>query len=256
MTTVTEPVDSKPFALAARPLTPNDWQMIQSVAPAMAAARYFAGVLKPDQAAAIMLKGFELGLPLAASFELIHVIEGKPSLSPRGAMAIVRASGLLESESIVETSGSCTVTMKRRGGPEYSLTWTLDDAQTADLIKPKSGWAKYPANMLRWRCVGYVIDWLFSDVTGGLKRADELGAEITPDGDVEAAEWSQVAAPAASVPDYTDAELRPVTPTVTLDDLLAKYTAEDIMVAFGGGIPATAEDLAVVAAILEAPSNG
>lgn len=252
MTTEPEQTTQAPAPLAIRPLRPADWQMILSVAPAMAGARYFAGVLKPEQAAAIMLKGHELGLPLAASFELIHVIEGKPSLSPRGALAIVRASGLLESESIVEAPGSCTITMKRRGGPEYSLTWTLADAEQADLVKPKGGWAKYPANMLRWRCVGYVIDWLFSDVTGGLKRADELGAEITPEGDVQDAEWRpmevETSAPAAVAP------VAPAAPSVTLDDLLATYSAEDIMVAWGGGIPATPEDLAAVAAILGAGS--
>lgn len=237
--------DTEPTALAtrpARPLTQTDWQMIQAVSPAAAASKFFAGVMKPEQAAMIMLKGHELGLPLSASFELIHIVEGRPSLSPRGALAIVRRSGELESESIAEVDGSCTVYMKRRGGAEYSLTWTIADATTAGVIKPLSGWSKYPANMLRWRCVGFVLDYLFPDVIGGLKRADELGADLTENGDVVDAQWSPM-----GVSQEVPAAPAPAVPTVTLDQLLTQYGADAVVAAAGGGIPATDQGLADVA---------
>lgn len=142
----------------------------------------------------IMAKGFELGMPITAAFELIQVIQGKPTLSPRGALALVQASGLLERMDIQEQPGACTVTMKRRWGDSYTLTWTLDDAKKAGIVKTDGAWETYPANMLRWRAIGFVIDVLFSDVTGGLKRADEFGAAINAEGDVVTIESDEVSA--------------------------------------------------------------
>lgn len=166
-----------------QPLTLDVWNLILALAPAAHSSRLF-GVSSPEQAAMIMSKGYELGMPITAAFELIQVIQGKPTLSPRGALALVQASGLLEDMGITEQPNSCTVTMRRRGGPAYTLTWTLDDAKQAGIIKADGAWVTYPANMLRWRAIGFVIDVLFSDVTGGLKRADEFGATIDDGGDV------------------------------------------------------------------------
>lgn len=170
-----------------QPMTIDVWNLISALAPAAHTSRLF-GVSSPEQAAMIMAKGYELGMPVTAAFELIHIIQGRPTLSPRGALALVQASGLLDDMQIQEQPGSCTVTMRRRGGASYTLTWTLDDAKKTGVVKPDSAWQGYPANMLRWRAIGFVIDVLFSDVTGGLKRADEFGAAVDSDGAVIDAE--------------------------------------------------------------------
>lgn len=164
-----------------QPLTLDMWNLISALAPAAHQSRLF-GVSSPEQAMMIMAKGYELGMPITAAFELIQIIQGRPTLSPRGALALVLASGLLEDMQIDDKPGACTVMMKRRGVPAYTLTWTLDDAKKAGVVKSDSAWQSYQANMLRWRAVGFVIDVLFSDVTGGLKRADEFGATVDAEG--------------------------------------------------------------------------
>lgn len=164
-----------------QPITLEMWNLISALAPTAHSSRLF-GVSSPEQAAIIMAKGHELGMPITAAFELIQVIQGKPTLSPRGALALVMASGLLEDMQIKDNKDACTVTMKRRGGPGYTLTWTLEDAKKAGIVKPDSAWQSYQANMLRWRAIGFVIDVLFSDVCGGLKRADEFGATVDAEG--------------------------------------------------------------------------
>lgn len=173
-----------------QPLTLDMWNLITALASPAHESRLF-GVSSPEQAQMIMAKGYEIGMPITAAFEFIQVIQGRPTLSPRGALALVQASGLLESMQIEEQPGACTVTMRRRGGISYALTWTREDAKRAGVIKPDSAWQSYEANMLRWRAIGFVVDILFSDVTGGLKRADEFGALVDADGaviDVEVAD--------------------------------------------------------------------
>jgi len=239
---------TKALAVINRPqLTPQVWQMISDVAPTMHLARVF-GVSSKEQAAAIMLKGYELGLSLSGSFEYIHIVEGKPSLSPRGALALILASPLNGGVKITEGDNKCTVWMKRAdNGFEYTVSWSLDDAKTAGVVKPGSGWEKYPANMIRWRAIGFCADVVFPDITGGMKRADELGANISPDGDVIEGSWSVVqnpqTAPTAEAP-------KPAGPT--LDALVTQYGAEAIMAANDGRIPGTDEELQAVAAALGA----
>ena len=171
------------------PLTVQMWSLIQNVAPAMYASKFF-GVTSPEQAMAIMLKGYELGLGLGAAFEFIHVIQGKPGLSPRGALALIQNHPQFAGMEIKDGVGpngepsACRVTMKRTNGFEYTAEFTMEDAARAGLVKPDSGWIKYPANMLRWRAVGFCADVVFPDVFGGMKRSDELGSDITAEGEV------------------------------------------------------------------------
>lgn len=164
-------------------LTPAIWEMIKSVAPAVHQSRMFA-VASAEQAQMIMIKGYELGLPLTAAFEFIHIIQNRPTLSPRGALALIQQSNLLAEITIEDKQDACTVMMRRINGFSYTCTFTLDDAKKAGLIKPDSAWTSYQANMLRWRALGFTADVVFADVLAGMKRADEFGAMIDAAGDV------------------------------------------------------------------------
>lgn len=216
-------------------LTPQTWQMIQSIAPAMHACRLF-GVNSEHQAAAIMLKGYELGLGLTASFEFIHVVQGKPTLSPRGALALIMQHPELDELNVDDKKDACQVTMKRKNGFSYTVEFTLEDAKKAGVVKPGSGWESYPKNMLRWRAIGFCADVVFPDVIGGMKRSDEMGATITPEGDVIEGQWSN----------YTEQPKANL-----LEILVAQYGVDAILVANDGKIPASDEELATVAERLE-----
>lgn len=232
--------------LAVRKLTPDVVTMVRELAPIFKESRLF-GVATDSQAASICLKGYELGLSLTASFEYIVVIENKPSLVPRGALALILNSPLLAGLEIKDESDdkglpvACTVTMKRNNGFSYTARFTMEDAKRAGLVKPNSGWERYPAQMLKWRCVGFAADVVFPDVIGGLKRADELGADINANGDVIEGSWKQVGsqpAPAVSVSQPK---------AISLSDLTARYSPDEIMQANSGKIPASNEEIAAVA---------
>ena len=232
-----------------RELTPSIWEMITAMAPAMHASRFF-GVSSPEQASAIMIKGYELGLGLAASFEFITVIQGRPALVPKGALALIqdspRCAGV-KIEDIKDDKGNperCRVWMKRDNGFEYTVEFSMADAKRAGLVKPGGGWETYPANMLRWRAVGFCADVVFPDLIGGLKRADDLGADLTSSGEVIEVSWAEVKP--TSAPTITEEP----TPAITLDVLIAQVGPEKVLEANGGLIPATAADVVRVAETL------
>ncbi len=232
------------LALASnREITPQVWQMISQMAPVMHRSRLF-GVSSEEQAAAIMLKGYELGLSITASFELIHVVQGKPGLSPRGALALLHNSPEIEAIKITRLAPGGTFlgyecTMKRRNGFEYTARWTMDDAKRAGLIKPDSGWTTYPENMCMWRAVGFCSDMVAPDITAGMtgmmKAPEMYGVAIDDQGEV-------IEATAQPDPIPTQAA-----PAITLDDLCNMFGAEAVLVANEGKIPATDADVQAVA---------
>lgn len=237
--------------IVVREITPSVWGMIEKIAPTMKESRFF-GVATVPQAQAVMLKGFELGLPLAASFDFITVIADKPALIPRGALALIYQSNLCEEmdiKSLKNEKGEpdrCEVTMKRRGGIKYTASFSMDDAKRADLIKPNSGWAKYPDRMMLWRALGFAADVVFPDVIGGLKHADELGADLTPEGNVVDATWTPVA-----VKPMSTAQVVPDATTL-LSNLTQAYGPERLIKENGGTIPTTIEELTKLKAKLDA----
>lgn len=260
-------------ALAVRPqLTPDVWQMIQTVAPVIKASRLF-GVASDEQAAAVMLKGYELGLSLTASFEFVHVVDGKPGLSPRGMLSLILNSPVCDSIEIKEETdskglpSSCSVTMKRRNGLTYTGTFSMAHAQRAGLVKQNSGWEKYPDRMMLWRAMGFAADVVFPDILNGMKRADELGADLTPDGDVIEGSWQPSGSVSMGSVNLTAGRSNgaqpPAAASVSQPDTAArlramvdKYGAVAIMEANGGKIPGTNDELDTVEAKLQAAGNG
>jgi hypothetical protein len=221
-----EPAAIIPTA-ATRELTPGIWAMIEKMAPVMHRAHLF-GVTSPEQAAAIMLKGYELGLSVTASFEFIQVIDGKPGLSPRGAMALLLSNPVVKTIDIkrLDDKGKFIgyeCTMERTNGHKHTSRFTLEDATRAGLMKPNSGWVKYPENMTLWRAIGFAADVVFPDVTAGmtsLMKAPEMyGVALTQEGDI-------VDEVATSIPT-----------TNPLQELVNQYGAQAVMNANNGAIP-------------------
>jgi hypothetical protein len=220
-----------------RELTPVIWQMINQMAPVMYQSRLF-GVSSPEQAAAIMLKGYELGMSITASFEFIHVIQGKPGLSPRGALAMLHNHPdiQLKITRLVNDKGMFTgfeCWMKRiSSGFEYTARFTMADAGQADLIKLNSGWTHYPENMCMWRSVGFCADVVAPDITGGmtniLKMPEKLGVEFSETGEVINGTISD--------------------PKHTLDDLVNQFGVDAIMAA---GMPSTQDEIDALWVMLE-----
>lgn len=207
---------------------------------------------------AVMLKGYELGLSLTSSFELIQVVQGKPTLSPRGMLALIMQSPLCEKLDIKDEQDkagnptACTVTMKRANGLEYTVRFSMEDAKRAGLVKAGGAWEAYPANMLRWRAVGFCADVVFPDVIGGMKRADELGATISPEGDVIEGTWE----PVQAAPEQPVQTVQVANATPSLSALVETYGPEAVMAANGGRIPGTDAELVTVAATLTGETNG
>lgn len=143
-----------------------------------------------------MLKGVEVGLEPIASMDLIHIIQGKPTLSPQGMLALIWGSGLMESLNIVDDGKACKVTMKRTGVPAHTEIFSVNDADKMGL-SGRDGWQKQGAVMRKWRAVSACARIVFPDIIQGMYIPEEIAPELPFDTDGEIVETEIEAPPPA-----------------------------------------------------------
>lgn len=145
------------------------------------------GVQRPEAAFAIIAAGRELGLTAMQSLRSIHIIEGKPTLSADLIAALCKSrSDVCQYFRLVEsTERAATYETQRRGEPEPTrMTWTWEDAQRAG-VTAKDNWRKYPAAMLRARCITALARAVYPDLAMGVYDPDEVVAEPVYAGQAE-----------------------------------------------------------------------
>lgn len=165
--------------------------------------------------------GAEIGLPPLQAMQNLAVINGRPALWGDAVIALVRGSGLLETihEDIAADVATCTV--KRKGEPPASRSFSVEDAKRAGLYGKQGPWQQYPKRMLQMRARAWALRDVFPDVLRGVHVAEEaqdlpaeraMGqAEIIPNG-------QPVHGPAANRTDAIKAHLngrRPSAPPET-----------------------------------------
>lgn len=117
--------------------------------------------------------GAELGLKPMQAVQNLAVINGRPALWGDAVIALVRASPLCEF--VIETDDGSTATcrVKRRGAPEQSRAFGMDDAKTAGLLGKVGPWTQYPKRMRQMRARAFALRDVFPDVLRGLPVAEE-----------------------------------------------------------------------------------
>ena len=160
-----------------RGLEPRCMDDAVRLAQRMHDSRMFSAYGLPQAVLSTILLGRELGMPAMASLRSVHTIKGKHCLSADLMVALVLKSGLADYFRMVEsTDALSTFETQRKGDPEpTSITYTIEQAQQADLVKPNSNWMKYRPQMLRARAKSDLARLVYPDLLAGLYTPDEMG---------------------------------------------------------------------------------
>ena len=156
------------------------------LATAFAASGYFPDVRKISQAIVKIIAGQELGLGPIASVNGIHFIEGALTPGSNVMASLVKRSGIYDYRVLELTDLSCTVRFLRKIETgewepfEPDSVFTISDAKRAGLVKPRSGWEKYPRNMLFARAMSNGFRWHTPQLAGGFPLYDpsEFGSVV------------------------------------------------------------------------------
>jgi hypothetical protein len=173
-------------ALACLP-TQNEWAVIQSLSANLLPSGMLPAHIKtPEAAAAIILKGRELGIPPMQALSGIASINGKPVCGSELMLAIIYRDHGDSAIWIDDTTDTfCRISYARRGWPERkTYSFSMEDAKRAGVAGGQT-WQKYPAAMLRARCISAVARMAFPDSIGGMYSPDELGGDVVVESDGE-----------------------------------------------------------------------
>ena len=176
-------------------MLPTRAEAFQFLGGTLADARQFAATLvastmfevdrrpmKPEEALVLVLKGRELGLPPLFSLSHVRMVKGNPTIAAEAMLALVLKQGCTH-RWVSVTTDAATLELTRPGGSKHSETFTMEDAQRAGLVKPGSGWEKFPKAMLRARAITAACRAFCPDMIMGISyTAEELGAEETGEG--------------------------------------------------------------------------
>lgn len=152
-------------------------------AEAMSAAHKLATVLcntqmvpqtfrgKPDDGAAAILYGAELGLKPQQALQQVFVVHGQPAIYARTMVALLKGKGY-KFETVESTDESVTVRGTAPSGEQETSTWTIDRAKKAGYTSNKK-YQTDPQAMLYAKAASEVSRRLAPDVLLGIKYAAE-----------------------------------------------------------------------------------
>lgn len=232
----------------ARPLSPAEvnWKTAQKIANTPFVPSAFRG--KPEAVFAAILYGEELGIGPMQSLNSIHVIEGKPGMSPELMRGLVARAG--HRIDVKEASAERVTLWGKRADndSEATVTWTMDDAKLAGLAG-RGAWKTYPRAMLLARATSELCRMIFADVVAGLSYTQEELASIS--GQV----WDEVPAdplgtePVAAIATPVQVAPEPAPEPITAESLATEFDAEIIDAEIVEPTPASATEHATVAQI-------
>ena len=189
----------------------EQWQLLRDQAEIFIRSGLLPSHIRsPEQAVVIMLKGRELGLPPMYALSTIGVINGKPVVAAEVMASLVyRHHGDAALRIVQSDERVCTVEYRRQGWAEpQSYTFDIEDAMRAGLLGSQV-WQKYPAAMLRARCISAVARMAFPDVISGVYTPEELGGAVRVEDDRVIPAFP---AAATVVEERSDADLPPPRP--------------------------------------------
>lgn len=163
----------------SRELEPRSLAQAERLANHMFLSRLFSAYGSREAVLSTILAGRELGVGAMASLRGFHIIEGKPSMSAGLMAALILQSGKARYFRCIKTTDEIATFKTHRVGEEepMEISFKISDAERAGLIKEKSGWKKYPADMLVARVIARLARLVYPDVCFGLYTPEELGRE-------------------------------------------------------------------------------
>ena len=193
--------ENKPIAIA-KPLLQAGSRVAAIVPDNFESAYRLATVIKAagmapksfttaEQITVAMMHGMEVGLTPMAALQSIAVVNGMPTIWGDGALAIVRASGLLTDidESMEHDKGEPIAATCRceRAGQKSPIVrmFTRSMAQKAGLWGKAGPWQQHPGRMLQMRARSWALRDGFADVLRGMTTTEEardMPRDVTGEG--------------------------------------------------------------------------
>ena len=145
---------------------------MEQMASAIAKSGLF-GMKDTNSVLALMAVAQAEGLHPATAARDFHIIQGRPALKADAMLArFQNAGGKVTWRDYADDK--VTGVFSHPNGGELAVTWTIEQANKIGLVKPGSGWQKFPRAMLRSRCISEGIRSVFPGSVTVFYSPDEV----------------------------------------------------------------------------------
>lgn len=199
-------------------MNPKRWQVMTAMAQTFITSGALPDSIKnAAQLIMVMQAGYEAGMQPLESINAFYIVNGKITMYGDAVTAqVIKHGHIVEWGTCDGTEAEVTITRKDNG---KSMTgkFTIAMANERGLTtysdgRPNAFWKKYPANMLKYKALGEIVDFIVPDALHGAPIKEVIEADMDP-------VIATVVAPKA-VPAATDAPAP--TNRLSLQDRLAK----------------------------------
>ena len=167
------PKPNEETALALTPSQPFSLTDMQVMAGAIAKSRLFPSCQTPENALALMLLCQAEGLHPVQAARRYHVINGQCTMRADSMLAeFQRQGGSVQWKEFSSTAARAVFSHPAGGSIEFAFT--LAEAKQAGLVRSGGNWDKYPAAMLRARCISGAVRMILPGVVSGIYTPEEV----------------------------------------------------------------------------------
>lgn len=161
--------------------SPHEIAVYQTMAATAESSKMYKHIGDQAGIMAIMLSARELAIPpMLALNKGLQIIQGNVEISARLMSALIRRAGhsiQIKSESPEE----CVLVGQRADSKDtMTVSFSLEEARKAGLVKDGGGWKKWTGDMLYARALSRLARRLFADVIGGCYVEGEIKGEFQP----------------------------------------------------------------------------
>jgi hypothetical protein len=139
---------------------------VQRIGRMFSSSGMFSDAREVAQACVKILAGAEYGIAPVTSMMGIYTVLGKLFFGYQLLEQIANRGGFVLNVLSIDDK-ACTIEVLKKRKKLGEVTFTIEDANKAGLVKAGSGWAKNPKNMLYARAVSNACRWYCSSAFGG-----------------------------------------------------------------------------------------
>ena len=158
--------------------TPGGYEELSNMAKAFVSSGMFTDTKQISQAIVKIQAGKELGLPPVYSMQNINLIRGRLTSSANVMAMLIKSSEKYTYKIKGHDDNQCSIDFFELDKDKWAFignsTFTMEDAKRADLVKPDSGWMKFPRAMLFSRAISQGARIYAPDAIGGMYTDEEI----------------------------------------------------------------------------------
>ncbi len=157
------------------------------------------GKHSPDACFYVMCAGAELGIAPITALRILSLVKGRLTIGAEAMLGLaIRAR--VRAEWLRADGEVATLRLTREGHAPYEQSFTMADAKAAGL--GGDNWRKYPAAMLRARCISAAVRAYCPDVVTGLYTPEEIAGVTGAHDPTDVASIPGPASTPAALPDH------------------------------------------------------